>query len=55
VLARRPPVSSNAVEMVDAAGVIDDAYGTDAGDVPDPADDSDPANPAPASHDEAVS
>jgi NADH-quinone oxidoreductase subunit J len=55
VLARRPPVSSNAVEMVDAVGVIDDAYGTDAGDVPDPADNSEPADPAPASHDEAVS
>jgi NADH-quinone oxidoreductase subunit J len=55
VLARRPPVSSNAVEMVDAVGVIDDAYGTDPGDVPDQADGSEPAQPAETSHDEAVS
>jgi NADH-quinone oxidoreductase subunit J len=55
VLARRPPVSTNAVEMIDAVGVIDDAYGADASDAPDQADSSDPADPAPASHDEAVS
>jgi NADH-quinone oxidoreductase subunit J len=55
VLARRPPVSTNAVEMIDAVGVIDDAYGADASDAPDQADSSEPADPAPASHDEAVS
>jgi NADH-quinone oxidoreductase subunit J len=49
VLARRPPATTNAVEEIDAVGDIDDAYGTDAADIPDGADQ------APSSHDEAVS
>jgi NADH-quinone oxidoreductase subunit J len=55
VLARRPPVASNAVEIIDAVGVVDDAYGDDPGDAPDPADGTEPAEPAQTSHDEAVS
>jgi NADH-quinone oxidoreductase subunit J len=55
VLARRPPVATNAVEIIDAVGVVDDAYGDDPGDAPGQADGADPADPAPTSHDEAVS
>jgi NADH-quinone oxidoreductase subunit J len=55
VLARRPPAATNTVEMIDAVGVVDDAYGDDPGDAPDQADGTEQAEPAQTSHDEAVS
>jgi NADH-quinone oxidoreductase subunit J len=55
VLARRPPVTTNAPEIIDAVGVVDDPYGADPGDAPDQAGGTQPADPTQTSHDEAVS